>query len=121
MRADDIIRLGFRMLTGRSVPGARQRPQRPVGNPHGLSSEFIASPQFLRTDEWIRLRYDVMKWSKGQCQLCGRSRADGIKLNADHIKPRKTHPHLALTYGNIQVLCAECNKGKGNRHADDWR
>ena len=46
---------------------------------------------------------------------------DGIKLNVDHIKPRKKYPKLALDVDNLQVLCNECNHGKGNRDDTDWR
>jgi 5-methylcytosine-specific restriction endonuclease McrA len=37
------------------------------------------------------------------------------------IKPRKTHPHLALSVSNCQILCSDCNKGKGNWDDTDWR
>ena len=40
---------------------------------------------------------------------------------ASHIKPRKTHPELALEFDNLQVLCADCNKRKGNKHSIDYR
>lgn len=42
-------------------------------------------------------------------------------MNVDHIKPRKTHPHLALDPSNLQVLCDVCNHGKGNWDKTDWR
>ena len=42
-------------------------------------------------------------------------------MNVDHIRPRKTHPELALAFENLQVLCGLCNKGKGNWCDDDMR
>ena len=30
-------------------------------------------------------------------------------------------PHLALKLTNLQVLCGDCNAGKGNRDTTDWR
>lgn len=42
-------------------------------------------------------------------------------MNADHVRPRKTHPHLALEPSNGQPLCDDCNPGKGNRSDRDWR
>ena len=83
--------------------------------------KFIQSPGFTRSDAWVRLRYDFMRDHDGRCQCCGRSPADGPKVNVDHIFPRKTHPQFALAYSNLQVLCAMCNRGKGNRDRTDWR
>ena len=42
-------------------------------------------------------------------------------MNVDHIKPRKKYPELALDKSNLQVLCEECNHGKGNWDETDWR
>jgi 5-methylcytosine-specific restriction endonuclease McrA len=36
-------------------------------------------------------------------------------FNVDHIKSRKKFPELPLNPKNLQVLCADCNAGKGNR------
>ena len=82
--------------------------------------DYINSDAFLASQEWVELRYHVLRSSDGRCCLCGRGAADGAKLNVDHVKPRRTHPNLALTRSNLQVLCNLCNRGKGNR-ADDWR
>jgi HNH endonuclease len=82
--------------------------------------EWINSGAFLASQEWIELRYRVLRESDGRCCLCGRGAIDGAKLNVDHIKPRRTHPSLAAERSNLQVLCNLCNRGKGNR-PDDWR
>ena len=42
-------------------------------------------------------------------------------LNVDHIKPRFLFPDLALRLDNLQVLCGDCNEGKGNWDMTDWR
>ena len=42
-------------------------------------------------------------------------------MNVDHIKPRRLYPGLALEKSNLQVLCADCNHGKGNWDQTDWR
>ncbi|MGE0278642.1 MAG: topoisomerase DNA-binding C4 zinc finger domain-containing protein [Nitrospiraceae bacterium] len=85
--------------------------------------EFIQSPAFTRSDAWIRLRYDFIRDqdARCRCRCCGRRSTDGVKINADHVLPRRTHPELALCYANLQVLCSLCNRGKGNRDQTDWR
>jgi 5-methylcytosine-specific restriction endonuclease McrA len=76
---------------------------------------------FLHTFEWKTVRYMAIKLSNGKCQACGRSAQDGIILAVDHIEPRRDHPELALTVSNLQVLCHECNQGKGSWDKTDWR
>ena len=76
---------------------------------------------FYRSFEWRRVRMQVLEQRGARCECCGRSAADGITINVDHIKPRKRFPHLALDLGNLQVLCNECNHGKGNLFGSDWR
>ena len=44
-----------------------------------------------------------------------------MRIHVDHIKPRKLFPHLALDVNNLQILCHECNHGKGNWDQTDWR
>lgn len=76
---------------------------------------------FYCTVEWKRVRYDALKRSTGRCECCGKSPHDGIVLNVDHIKPIRYFPELALELSNLQVLCSDCNRGKGSRDRTDWR
>ena len=71
----------------------------------------VSSAAFLNTAEWKKLRYEVLLESNKTCKCCGSS---GCVLNVDHIKPRKIYPELAMSKDNLQVLCADCNQGKGN-------
>lgn len=80
-----------------------------------------ASPEFLLSYEWRRLRMEVLKRDGARCQCCGASARRGATIVVDHIKPRKTHPELALDPNNLQALCTICNHGKGNWDATDWR
>lgn len=79
------------------------------------------SPAFLESFEWRQLRMVVLRKYGARCQCCGASPATGAVMNVDHIKPRKLFPHLALDEDNLQVLCHECNHGKGNWDQTDWR
>ena len=80
-----------------------------------------ASDKFLETFEWRRARMKALKRYGARCQCCGASPMTGAVINVDHIKPRKLFPHLALSPDNLQVLCHECNHGKGNWDMTDWR
>lgn len=90
----------------------------------GASVAAIANrgqDEFLRSFEWRRLRMDVLAERGARCECCGRTAKDGVRLNVDHIKNRKRWPHLALTPSNLQVLCEDCNHGKGNKYVTDFR
>lgn len=78
------------------------------------------SPTFLQSKAWLRLRIEALKKYGNKCQCCGASANDGIRLNVDHIKPRRLFPELALEINNLQILCNECNEGKGNWDFTDW-
>lgn len=79
-----------------------------------------ASNQFLSTFEWRAVRMQVLKRYGPKCQCCGAEPPD-VKIHVDHIKPRKLFPHLALDVDNLQILCEDCNHGKGNWDQTDWR
>ena len=76
---------------------------------------------FLESREWRVIRMRALERDGGRCAACGRTAADGIVINVDHIKPRSRFPELALDVDNLQVLCAPCNHGKGNKFETDWR
>lgn len=83
--------------------------------------KFTASDSFLESYEWRRVRMVVLKRDGARCACCGATPADGVRMNVDHIKPRKNFPELALDPRNLQVLCEVCNHGKGNWDQTDWR
>lgn len=81
----------------------------------------VTTTEFLSTYEWRKTRMVALKKYGARCQCCGATPATGAVINVDHIKPRKLFPHLALDVDNLQVLCHECNHGKGNWDQTDWR
>jgi 5-methylcytosine-specific restriction endonuclease McrA len=84
--------------------------------------DFIVSRGFLDSQEWKTLRYVALAQSGSRCCCCGRSaHEENVRLNVDHIKPRRLFPELALSLDNLQVLCADCNWGKLNGSIIDHR
>lgn len=81
----------------------------------------VMSDAFLSSYEWRKIRMVALKKYGTKCQCCGATPADGAVMNVDHIKPRRIFPDLALDVNNLQVLCHECNHGKGNWDMTDWR
>lgn len=82
---------------------------------------FAWRKEFLTSFEWRRLRMEVIKERGARCECCGSTPKDGVRINVDHVKPRKRYPELALEKSNLQVLCEVCNHGKGNWDETDWR
>lgn len=78
------------------------------------------SLEFFESNEWRQLRYKVLVKHGRKCMCCGQS-APKVEIHVDHIKPRYHHPELALVESNLQVLCKECNLGKGAKFEHDFR
>ena len=100
--------------TKKRTPKTYRLPKKPDTNP-------VASDQFLSSYEWRRVRMEALKKYGPKCMCCGATPATGAVMNVDHIKPRKLWPSLALDIKNLQILCNECNHGKGNWDMTDWR
>ena len=86
-----------------------------------VSGVDVASKDFLETFAWRKLRMEALKKYGPKCMCCGATPATGAVMNVDHVKPRKLFPALALDINNLQILCHECNHGKGNWDQTDWR
>ena len=93
-------------------------PKKKTTNPKYL---FAQTNEFLASYEWRRIRLEALLLHGRKCLCCGASPETGAVLNVDHIKPRKTNPELALDINNLQVLCKDCNHGKGNWNTTDFR
>lgn len=81
----------------------------------------VSSREFLETYQWRQVRMKALIKYGRKCACCGATPETGAVMNVDHIKPRKLFPNLALELSNLQVLCHECNHGKGNWDQTDWR
>ncbi len=85
---------------------------------NGKSSQNI---DFYASKEWKMIRVDALVKYGRRCCLCGRGVDDVVTLHVDHIKPRSKYPNLSLDIDNLQILCEDCNIGKGARYKEDWR
>jgi len=79
---------------------------------------------FYRSYQWRKLRVEALEANRARygmlaCECCGM--IDVAPFHVDHIYPRSTHPELALDADNLQVLCDDCNIGKGTRYTTNWR
>jgi hypothetical protein len=81
----------------------------------------MTDEEFFSSRQWKELRYRAFKEHGTKCLLCGHGREDGLAIHIDHIKPRSKFPDLQWDLKNLQVLCEDCNIGKGNWDETDWR
>ena len=93
-----------------------QRGSQPKVNPR-----YKPRDPFYVSEAWLRLRYEALRRNGGHCECCGVRPSPGLSLHVDHIKPRSKFPGLELERSNLQVLCSDCNIGKGARDSTDWR
>jgi 5-methylcytosine-specific restriction endonuclease McrA len=80
----------------------------------------VLEDDFYSSQAWRQARYQALRNCNGRCMLCG-DPPGRFSLHVDHIKPRSKFPALALEPSNLQVLCRDCNLGKSNTDAIDWR
>jgi len=100
---------------------AEKRRAKQARSDRYIASLNVTGDAFLSSYEWRKIRLVILKKYGRKCQCCGATPASGAIMNVDHIKPRKIYPELALTESNLQILCHECNHGKGNWDMTDFR
>ena len=71
---------------------------------------------FYQTPEWRSLRAQHLRHNP-RCRWCGKRER---RMQVDHIKPWKAHPHLALAPGNLQTLCTSCHRTKTRKGDIDY-
>ena len=77
---------------------------------------------FYQSHAWRTIRVDIIEEQEGKCQMCGRSfKEHGIAITVDHIIPLSIDWSRRLDKTNLQLLCEDCNKGKGNRYSTTWK
>ncbi len=124
--AGALVRRGVRLARASRVPmAARAKPPR-IRVTKTIHYAFDAGDNlrldaFYESREWKMMRYEALRKHGALCQCCGAGPTPGKPLNVDHIRPLRVFWELRLDLNNLQVLCSDCNEGKGARHADDWR
>lgn len=122
-----LVEIASALESGAAIIGGK-RVARGIIRKHGMKLAGVgnqrkprSNPNFYQSTEWRQLRYLALKNTGGACQCCGASARHGAVLHVDHIKPRSQYPELALSLDNIQVMCDDCNIGKGVWDHTDWR
>jgi 5-methylcytosine-specific restriction endonuclease McrA len=77
---------------------------------------------FYRSQRWRNLRYQAFLRYGRVCALCKRTpEVNGVVLHVDHILPRSKYPGQQWNLENLQILCEDCNIGKGATDKTKWR
>lgn len=89
----------------------------------GKSANEIASlikqdDSFMRSEEWFVLKAKTIVRYGCRCMKCKKMIKNWMQINVDHVKPRMFYPHLQNDPENLQILCGNCNKEKGNKDTD---
>jgi hypothetical protein len=84
----------------------------------------VPADEFYRSYRWRSLRTDALEGNRERfgaltCECCLATTTG--QWHVDHIYPRSLYPDSALDPANLQVLCEDCNLGKRDRYATDWR
>lgn len=103
------------------------RTEKVKKNAAAKKPSVVTKDQFYKSWEWRTIRMEVLKEYGRACQCCGAepgmktSSGDPVRICVDHIKPLSKFWHLRLDRSNLQVLCDECNQGKGAWDQTDFR
>lgn len=63
-----------------------------------------ADPFYL-SPNWRKTRLRILERDNYRCVKCGADVFGKGQARVDHVKPRSTHPHLALEPSNLRTLC----------------
>jgi 5-methylcytosine-specific restriction endonuclease McrA len=127
-------RLGIKQVHGRKIALCVIAHDRGVMlEPHDSKKRKKIIPtadrkkEFYASWEWRTLRMKVFNEYGKRCMCCGATpdhkdmSGIPVKIVVDHIKSLHKHWDLRLQRDNLQVLCEECNMGKGAWDETDHR
>jgi hypothetical protein len=107
-----------------AAPAPKPKPKQAANKTPVSASKKV---DFYSSWEWRTLRLEAIKKHGRACQCCGATpgMADAagnpVRICVDHIKPLSKYWALRLEPSNLQILCDECNMGKGNWDETDFR
>jgi 5-methylcytosine-specific restriction endonuclease McrA len=82
-----------------------------------------ATNPFYFSRRWRTLRQAVLRRDGYRCQVCRCDVSGPGMARVDHVKPMRTHPHLALNPANLRTLCSnhdnQSHREKGRRSSGD--
>lgn len=99
---------------------ALKAPKKPVRAPLSQPTQKQIDA-FYDSWDWKRLSYRAKLKVGRKCQCCGVGPNEGAVINTDHIKPIRRFWELRLDPNNLQILCNDCNRGKGSWDETDFR
>lgn len=109
------------LVLGSSPEHSATWPHSETPSPRSMLPSPAPAQSFYASRAWKVIRYKALVASQGRCLCCGHRPTSRNALQVDHVKPRSKYPALALDGLNLQVLCADCNQGKGAWDETDWR
>ncbi len=109
MRLKDIDETAFEDWRQEREDWAPKRKARPL--------PIMKKDEFQSSRLWQELRKKVLDFYGKTCMKC--KRHDRV-MQVDHIRPKSLYPEFKLDFRNMQVLCLECNKEKG-QPTEDYR
>ena len=86
----------------------------------GLGCKYMPNDPFYKTPAWRKLRAEILKQDKYECQLCKKRGYYRRANTVHHIKPIEKYPELALSkyyidengkkQRNLISVCRECHE-----------
>lgn len=87
----------------------------PIVRQPNAGFSIAAYLDLMKSRAWKIMRYETLAKQGRVCALC---RTTTGPFHVDHIVPTSKAWHLRLDPTNLQVLCADCNIGKGSEIGD---
>lgn len=89
-----------------------------LGTPQERARKYDQARQsdknFYSSRAWLSVR-ELKLRQQPLCEQCERAGRTTLAVHVHHMRPRKTHPELALNIGNLESLCIPCHNSQPQR------